>query len=165
MRVEKDGIISAINQSSESITIDASKINLNGNVIVNGILKGDFEYVTANKMFHQNYDGYWYICNAFSVVHSNSIYLARNSAQDYAPTTNASGLPVSCPDSYCHLPPTAYGADFFVYNANNYAKVKLYGVTVLAGSNSVPAKSAVRCKCVGYGTTTLGYIFEPVNTD
>ena len=165
MRVEKDGIISAINQSSESITIDASKINLNGNVIVNGILKGDFEYVTANKMFHQNYDGYWYICNAFSVVHSNSIYLARNSAQDYAPTTSASGSPILCPDSYCHLPPTAYGAEFFVYNANNYAKVRLYGVTVLAGSNSVPAKSAVRCKCVGYGTTTLGYIFEPVNTD
>lgn len=165
MRVEKDGIISAINQSSESITIDASKINLNGNVIVNGILKGDFEYVTANKMFHQNYDGYWYICNAFSVVHSNSIYLARNSAQDYAPTTSASGSPISCPDSYCHLPPTAYGAEFFVYNANNYAKVRLYGVTVLAGSNSVPAQSAVRCKCVGYGTTTLGYIFEPVNTD
>lgn len=165
MRVEKDGIISAINQSSESITIDASKINLNGNVIVSGILKGDFEYATANKMFHQNYDGYWYICNAFSVVHSNSIYLARNSAQDYAPTTNASGFPISCPDSYCHLPPTAYGAEFFVYNANNYAKVRLYGVTVLAGSNSVPAKSAVRCKCVGYGTTTFGYIFEPVNTD
>lgn len=165
MRVEKDGIISAINQSSESVTIDASKINLNGNVIVNGILKGDFEYVTANKMFHQNYDGYWYVCNSFSVVRSNSIYLARNSAQDYAPTTNSSGIPIACPDSYCHLPPTAYGAEFFVYNANDYAKVRLSGVTVLAGSNSVPGKSAVRCKCVGYGSTTLGYIFEPVNIE
>lgn len=154
MRVEKDGIISAINQSSESITIDASKINLNGNVIISGILKGDFEYVSAYKMNHVNYDGYWYICNSYSTVHSNSVYLARNTSQDFS----------GCLPSYCHLPTTAYGAEFFVYNANNYAKVHLYGVTVLAGSNSVAAKSAVRCKCVGYGSTTLGYIFEPVTT-
>lgn len=154
MRVEKDGIISAINQSSESITIDASKINLNGNVIISGILKGDFEYVSAYKMNHVNYDGYWYICNSYSTVHSNSVYLARNTSQDFE----------GCLPSYCHLPATAYGAEFFVYNANNYAKVNLYGVTLLAGSNSVPAKSAIRCKCVGYGSTTLGYIFEPVTT-
>lgn len=154
MRVEKDGIISAINQSSESITIDASKINLNGNVIISGILKGDFEYVSAYKMNHVNYDGYWYICNSYSTVHSNSVYLARNTSQDFE----------GCLPSYCHLPATAYGAEFFVYNANNYAEVNLYGVTLLAGSNSVPAKSAIRCKCVGYGSTTLGYIFEPVTT-
>jgi len=154
MRVEKDGIISAINQSSESITIDASKINLNGNVIISGILKGDFEYVSAYKMNHVNYDGYWYICNSYSTVHSNSVYLARNTSQDFE----------GCLPSYCHLPETAYGAEFFVYNANNYAEVNLYGVTLLAGSNSVPAKSAIRCKCVGYGSTTLGYIFEPVTT-
>ena len=35
MRVEKDGIISAINQSAESVTIQASKINLNGAVTMN----------------------------------------------------------------------------------------------------------------------------------
>lgn len=35
MKVEKDGIISAINQSAESITIDASKINLNGATTIN----------------------------------------------------------------------------------------------------------------------------------
>ena len=155
LRVEKDGIISAINQSSESITIDASKINLNGNVIISGILKGDFEYVSADKMFHVNYDGYWYICNSFSSVRSNNVYLARNTSQDFD----------GCLPSYCHLPATAYGAEFFVYNANQYAKVMLYGVTVLAGDNSVPAGGAVRCKCVGYGSTTLGYIFEAVNTD
>ncbi len=153
LRVEKDGIISAINQSSESITIDASKINLNGNVIISGILKGDFEYISAYKMSHVNYDGYWYICNSFSSVRSNNVYLARNTNQDFD----------GCLPSYCHLPATAYGAEFFVYNANNYAKVNLYGVTCLHGTNSVKAKSAVRCKCVGYGSTTLGYIFEPVN--
>lgn len=35
MRVEKDGIISAINQSAESVTISASKINFNGMVTMN----------------------------------------------------------------------------------------------------------------------------------
>ena len=35
MRVEKDGIISAINQSAESVTIQASKINFNGMVTMN----------------------------------------------------------------------------------------------------------------------------------
>ena len=35
MRVEKDGVISAINQSAESVTIDASKINFNGMVTMN----------------------------------------------------------------------------------------------------------------------------------
>ena len=179
LKVSKDGVISAINQSSESITIDASKINLNGytnvndtfsvdesgNVIVSGILKGDFEVVYAYQMSHANYTGYWYICNSFSSLHSNNVYLSRNTNQDYAPTTNATtGLPVSCPPSYCHLPATAYGAEFFVYNANDYASVYLNGVTVLSGSNVVKAKSAVRCKCVGYGSTTLGYIFEAVTT-
>ena len=121
--------------------------------------------VYAYQMSHANYTGYWYICNSFSSLHSNNVYLSRNTNQDYAPTTNATtGLPVSCPPSYCHLPATAYGAEFFVYNANNYASVYLNGVTVLSGSNVVKAKSAVRCKCVGYGSTTLGYIFEAVTT-
>lgn len=35
MRVEKDGVISAINQSAESVTIQASKINFNGMVTMN----------------------------------------------------------------------------------------------------------------------------------
>lgn len=35
MRVEKDGVISAINQSAESVTISASKINFNGMVTMN----------------------------------------------------------------------------------------------------------------------------------
>ena len=95
-----------------------------GNVIISGILKGDFEVVNAFKMNHVNYEGYWYLCNSFSSVHSNNIYLARNTNQDYAPTTSSTGLPVSCPASYCHLPSTAYGAEFFVYNNNNYATVK-----------------------------------------
>ena len=178
LKVSKDGVISAINQSSERITIDASKISLNGytsvndtfsvdeigNVIISGILKGDFEVVYAYQMNHANYDGYWYICNSFSSLHSNNVYLSRNTKQDFETTTNTAGVLVSCPPSYCHLPPTAYGAEFFVYNANNYAKVYLYGITVLSGSNIVRAKSAVRCKCVGYGSTTLGYIFEEVTT-
>ncbi|MBQ8769662.1 MAG: hypothetical protein IJZ60_00670, partial [Bacteroides sp.] len=177
LKVSKDGVISAINQSSESVTIDASKINLNGytnvndtlsidesgHVIVSGILKGDFECVYPYKMNHMNYDGYWYICNSFSSLHSNNVYLSRNTEQDYAPITNGTtGLTTSCPPSYCHLPPMAYGAEFFVYNANNYASVNLSGVIVLSGSNVVSPKSAVRCKCVGYGNITLGYIFERV---
>lgn len=35
-RVEKDKVVSAINQTSESVTIDASKINLNGAITANG---------------------------------------------------------------------------------------------------------------------------------
>lgn len=180
LRVEKDGIISAINQSSESITIDASRINLNGytnvndtfsvdddgNVIVSGILKGDFECVYPYEMNHLNYDGWWYICSSFNSVHSNSIYLAKGDNPDFEPYTNATtGLPVSCPPAYCHLPSNAYGAEFYVYNANNYAKVNLYGGTVLAGDNTVDPGTAVRCKCVGYGSETLGYIYEKVLTD
>lgn len=42
--VKKNGIISAINQTSESVTIDAARINLNG-------------VVTANKTFKINLDG------------------------------------------------------------------------------------------------------------
>lgn len=41
MRVEKNGIISAINQSAESITISASKINLNGAVTMNNSFRVD----------------------------------------------------------------------------------------------------------------------------
>ena len=166
LRVEKDGIISAINQSSESITIDASKINLNGNVIVSGILKGDFEFLVPNKIFHSSIDGYWYVCNTLGdSLRSNSVYLAKGTGYlDIEPYLNSDNVLVSSTPLYCHLPSEAYGAEFYVYNANNYAKVYLYGVTVLAGSNSVPAKSAVRCKCVGYGSTTIGYIFEPVTT-
>nr|DAS47153.1 MAG TPA: tail protein [Caudoviricetes sp.] len=44
LTVKKDGIISAINQTAESVTIDASKINLNG-------------VVTANDYFRINLDG------------------------------------------------------------------------------------------------------------
>lgn len=36
-RVSKNGVISAINQTSESVTIDASKINLNGYVTIAGL--------------------------------------------------------------------------------------------------------------------------------
>lgn len=41
MRVEKDGVISAINQSAESVTIQASKINLNGAVTMNNSFRVD----------------------------------------------------------------------------------------------------------------------------
>lgn len=37
LRVEKSGVISAINQSSETISIDASKINLNGYVTISSL--------------------------------------------------------------------------------------------------------------------------------
>lgn len=37
LRVEKNGVISAINQSSETVAIDASKINLNGYVTVSSL--------------------------------------------------------------------------------------------------------------------------------
>ena len=39
LTVKKDGIISAINQTAESVTIDASKINLNGAITANGYFK------------------------------------------------------------------------------------------------------------------------------
>lgn len=40
LKVSKDGIISAINQSAESVTIDASKINLSGYVTVTDLSTG-----------------------------------------------------------------------------------------------------------------------------
>lgn len=47
MRVEKDGIISAINQSAESVSINASKINLNGATTINNSFR-----VEANGTTH-----------------------------------------------------------------------------------------------------------------
>ena len=47
MRVEKDGIISAINQSAESVSISASKINFNGMVTMNNSFR-----VEANGTTH-----------------------------------------------------------------------------------------------------------------
>lgn len=40
LRVEKDGVISSINASSETITINASKVNLSGYVTVSGLSGG-----------------------------------------------------------------------------------------------------------------------------
>lgn len=40
LRVEKNGVISSINQSSESITINANKLNLSGYVTVSGLSGG-----------------------------------------------------------------------------------------------------------------------------
>ena len=51
LKVSKDGIISSINQSSESVTIDASKINLNGAVVFNKDESGNTlkdEYIKIN---------------------------------------------------------------------------------------------------------------------
>lgn len=46
MRVEKDGVISAINQSAESVTIQASKINFNGVVTMNNSFQVDVNGTT-----------------------------------------------------------------------------------------------------------------------
>ena len=46
MRVEKDGIISAINQSAESVTIQASKINFNGMVTMNNSFRVEVDGTT-----------------------------------------------------------------------------------------------------------------------
>lgn len=51
LKVSKDGVISAINQTAESVTIDADKINLNG-------------AVTANNYFKINTDGSMEATNA-----------------------------------------------------------------------------------------------------
>lgn len=46
MRVEKDGVISAINQSAESVTIQASKINFNGMVTMNNSFRVEADGTT-----------------------------------------------------------------------------------------------------------------------
>lgn len=65
MRVEKDGVISAINQSAESVTIQASKINFNGMVTMNNSFRveangtthvGGF-VVSGNGLTNRNDDG------------------------------------------------------------------------------------------------------------
>lgn len=64
LRVEKNGVISAINASSESISINASKINLNG-------------VITANKTFQIKTDGSM-VCTGGTIagwnINSTSIY-------------------------------------------------------------------------------------------
>ena len=46
LRVEKDGVISAINQSSESVVIDAKKINLNGVTTINNSFRVEADGTT-----------------------------------------------------------------------------------------------------------------------
>jgi predicted phage tail protein len=53
-KVEKDGVISAINQSAESIKISADKITLEGNTLINAINNGTVQ-INANKI---NLSGY-----------------------------------------------------------------------------------------------------------
>ena len=49
-KVEKDGIISTINQSSEEVSINASRLNLNGAITANGNVKIDTDgTLTANN--------------------------------------------------------------------------------------------------------------------
>lgn len=65
MRVEKDGIISAINQSAESVTISASKINFNGMVTMNNSFRVEVNGTThiggfvvdGNGLTNRNDDG------------------------------------------------------------------------------------------------------------
>lgn len=57
-KVSKDGVISAINQSSESIRIQASKINLDGNVNLTGDFKTYNGYGKAVHLHDQELDFY-----------------------------------------------------------------------------------------------------------
>lgn len=65
MRVEKDGVISAINQSAESVTISASKINFNGMVTMNNSFRVEVNGTThiggfvvgGNGLTNRNDDG------------------------------------------------------------------------------------------------------------
>lgn len=66
LRVTKDGVIAAINLSSEEITIDASKITLRGAVTVLSDITGELGTITAGDIYGVNIHG-GYISSATNI--------------------------------------------------------------------------------------------------
>ncbi len=121
LRVEKNGVISAINASSESISINASKINLNG-------------VITANKTFQIKTDGSM-VCTGGTIagwnINSTSIY--RGSAN-----IGASG------GMYFGSNGLSVGSNFIAQNNGN---VKIKGeveATVLTANDLITVHDSVR---------------------
>lgn len=99
-KVSKDGVISSINQTPESVTIDASKINLNGYVTMTDFeaLSGDIDKLTTGqttaqtigaingKFLNMQFDGKACTWSTLEVV------TGVNLKKEYATITDANGV-------------------------------------------------------------------------
>lgn len=80
-KVDKDGVISSINQSAESVTIDASKINLVGAVTI-----GDLASATQDVVLNSNVQ-----VGGRNLLHGTSTMTAGDGRWDTSRTFRASG--------------------------------------------------------------------------
>lgn len=94
-KVSKNGIISEINQSSESVRIQASKINLDGNVNLSGVFttknKGGYKNVNIEDsriVFYRNSNGKYSSTDNVGYISGDTItvkrYMGGNNYDDYS---------------------------------------------------------------------------------
>lgn len=74
LKVSKDGVISAINQTPESVTIDASKINLNGYVTASKLKTefANFESAISESLFVSALSAKTFECSTFKFGNSKT---------------------------------------------------------------------------------------------
>lgn len=160
-KVDEDKIISRINQSAEQITIDASKINLNGSITANGAFKIDtegnmecndakmkdsyMENITIKSMHAQDYSFYF---NSLGKVYGKAMELKGNiaSATVFVINNDENGNEVASTSDF-----------FFLRNTNT-------GVTKVSLSNDgssghIYCAGAIEARGSGSGVSTDGSMF------
>ena len=157
-------------KQTAGIDIDANTVRLTGQITANdnvhiepngsitakngafdGLLKNEFKFLSATRVNHLEIEGYWYVITRFAdKLRYSNVYLN--------PITQPHAV------SYLDLPQDAYGAQFLIYNKDEYSvELKNYGTEPLIGTNVIQGKKAKRCTCVGNTTEGFkGYIFEDI---
>ena len=157
-------------KQTAGIDIDANTVRLSGQITANGnvrietdgsitakngafdgLLKNEFKFLSATRVNHLEIEGYWYVITRFAdKLRYSNVYLN--------PITQPHAV------SYLDLPQDAYGAQFLIYNKDEYSvELKNYGTEPLIGTNVIQGKKAKRCTCVGNTTEGFkGYIFEDI---
>ena len=160
-KVDEDKIISRINQSAEQITIDASKINLNGSITANGAFKIDtegnmecndakmkdsyMENITIKSMHAQDYSFYF---NSLGKVYGKAMQLRGNIASNtvFVINNDENGNEVASTSEY-----------FFLRNTNTgVSKVSLSND---GSSGHIYCAGAIEARGSGSGVSTDGSMF------
>lgn len=151
-KVDKDKIISRINQSAEQITIDASKINLNGSITANGAFKIDtegnmecndakmkdsyMENITIKSMHAQDYSFYF---NSLGKVYGKAMQLRGNIASDavFVINNDENGNEVASTSEFFFLRNTKTGVSkVSLSNDGNSGHIYCAGAIEARGSGS-----------------------------
>lgn len=127
------------------------------NIIANGVVGGAFQFLTAVNMSYTDpdtgtvYEGYWYTVPLLHQrVTSSNVFLQSDSSYDTS---------ILLPPVYITLPTSIEGAEYYIYNNNEYKNVSIIN-RIFKGSRQIDPQCAVRAKFIN---TTLGFIFEKVD--